>query len=219
MYPDARQDATNANKEECRGLQEETAVYLNVYDMLPGSAVTAIGYWMGFGVFHTGVEVLGVEYNFGGHDYDASGVFRMKPRLGPPNVTYKESIFMGYTKFNKEDIVRMMDELSKEWKGNSYNLLLSEACRILVGKRAPSWINRAAKLGTLFPCVVPSGWIEPPECGEETEAIGNVKFIVLLVGHMYWLMSLTIFAANLASSISIAYTPYHISETQVLNPN
>ncbi|CAG8577179.1 2913_t:CDS:10, partial [Paraglomus occultum] len=200
MYPDAaRQDATDANKEESRGLQEETSVYLNVYDMLPGSAVTAVGYWMGFGVFHTGVEVLGVEYNFGGHDYDASGVFRMKPRLGPPNVTYKESIFMGYTKLNKEDVVKRMDELSKEWKGNSYNLLLrncnhftSEACRILVGKRAPGWINRAAKLGTLFPCVVPSGWIEPPECGEETEAI--------------------------ASSMSTTYAPYNISETQVLNP-
>ncbi|CAG8465228.1 1050_t:CDS:2 [Scutellospora calospora] len=108
------------------------------------------------GVFHSGVEVFDKEYNFGGHDFDATGVFLMKPRTGPPNVTFKDSIFMGYTSMTKEDVKNAINELSKEWSGNSYNLncnhFSSELCKILVGKPAPNWINRAAKLGTLFPC-------------------------------------------------------------------
>ncbi|KAG9072081.1 hypothetical protein KI688_006304 [Linnemannia hyalina] len=37
----------------------------------------------------------------------------------------------------------------------------------LTGSRPPAWINRAAKLGTMFPCVVPQGWVEPPSAEDE----------------------------------------------------
>ncbi|RIB04454.1 PPPDE putative peptidase domain-containing protein [Gigaspora rosea] len=124
----------------------------------------------GIGVFHSGVEVYDKEYNFGGHDFDSTGVFVMRPRIGPPNVTFKESVFMGHTSLSKEEVKNVIEELSREWSGNSYNLLTrncnhftSDLCNILVGKPAPNWINRAAKLGTLFPCVVPNDWIEAPE--------------------------------------------------------
>lgn len=33
-----------------------------------------------------------------------------------------------------------------------------------------AWINRAAKLGTMFPCVVPQGWIDPPSV-EDDDAV------------------------------------------------
>ncbi|CAG8752240.1 10666_t:CDS:2, partial [Dentiscutata heterogama] len=87
-------------------------------------------------------------YNFGGHDFDSTGVFIMKPKTGPPNVTFKDSVFMGYTSLSKEEVKNAIEELSREWSGNSYNF---ELCNKLVGKPAPNWINRAAKLGTLFP--------------------------------------------------------------------
>ncbi|CAG8538906.1 4147_t:CDS:2 [Racocetra persica] len=134
---------------------------------LPKGKIADIGYMFGIGVFHSGVEVYEKEYNFGGHDFDSTGVFVMKPRMGPPNVT-----------FNKEDVKSVIDGLSKEWSGNSYNLLTrncnhftSELCNILVGKPAPNWINRAAKLGTLFPCVVPNDWIEAPEGAESANGL------------------------------------------------
>lgn len=38
-------------------------VYLNVYDLTPQNGWT---YWCGVGVFHTGVEVYGIEYAYGG---------------------------------------------------------------------------------------------------------------------------------------------------------
>lgn len=59
-------------------------VVLNVYDL---STDLAWGNWyayrLGMGVFHAGVEVYGVEYAFGGHDADASGVFATEPRDAP----------------------------------------------------------------------------------------------------------------------------------------
>jgi hypothetical protein len=55
-------------------------VYLNVYDL---SDQNQYLYWAGVGVYHTGVEVYGIEYAYGGHDYDVSGVFATNPRAAP----------------------------------------------------------------------------------------------------------------------------------------
>lgn len=42
-------------------------VFLNVYDLVEQNHWT---YWCGVGIFHSGVEVYGIEYAFGGHEYD-----------------------------------------------------------------------------------------------------------------------------------------------------
>ncbi|KAK6946209.1 PPPDE peptidase domain [Dillenia turbinata] len=42
-----------------------TPVYLNVYDL---TLINGYIYWAGLGIFHSGVEVYGVEYAFGAHD-------------------------------------------------------------------------------------------------------------------------------------------------------
>ncbi|KAK3806458.1 MAG: DUF862-domain-containing protein [Benniella sp.] len=151
-----------------------TPVYVNVYDMIPPSRLTSVGYFMGLGVFHSGVEILGKEFNFGGHEYNFTGVFCVEPRVGPPGVIFKETILVGFTTMTDKEINQVIQTLSKEFTGDSYALLTrncnhfsSDMAFRLTGSRPPAWINRAAKLGTMFPCVVPQGWVDPPSVEDE----------------------------------------------------
>ncbi|KAH9469712.1 hypothetical protein MJO29_003867 [Puccinia striiformis f. sp. tritici] len=65
-------------------------------------------------------------------------------------------------------VLEQLDQCS-DWYGPSYDLL-KRNCNtfsdhlafLLTGKSAPKWINRAANLGSSFPCLVPTEWIEPP---------------------------------------------------------
>ncbi|KAA8537659.1 hypothetical protein F0562_027267 [Nyssa sinensis] len=101
-----------------------TPVYLNVYDLTPKNGYV---YWAGFGIFHSGVEVHGVEYAFGAHDYPSSGVFEVEPRQCP-GFKFRKSIFIGTT---------MLGPYPAYWEDNS------------------KWVNRLAKIGALFNCVLP----------------------------------------------------------------
>ncbi|CAI7809512.1 unnamed protein product [Closterium sp. NIES-54] len=70
-----------------------TPVYVNVYDLTRYNDVL---YWLGLGVFHSGLEVHGVEYAFGAHDQACSGVFELPPRCAP-GFLFRTSIPVGTT--------------------------------------------------------------------------------------------------------------------------
>ncbi|KAI8889924.1 DUF862-domain-containing protein, partial [Backusella circina FSU 941] len=153
-------------------------VYVNVYDMIRPNYLTFIGYYgLGVGIFHSGVEVRGREYCFGGHDMpNMTGVFVIEPKIGIPELLFKRSIDMGTTDLTDKEVEDTLLQLSEEFAGNSYNLLTrncnhftEEFVKRLTGGSVPAWINRAARLGNMFPCVVPWEWIEPPELAEELE--------------------------------------------------
>lgn len=83
---------------------------------------------------------------------------------------------MGTTYYTDKEIEELLLRLSDEFTGPSYNLLTrncnhftEEFVSRLTKKTVPTWINRAAKLGNMFPCVVPWEWIQPPELAEEAE--------------------------------------------------
>ncbi|CAO0789913.1 unnamed protein product [Mucor circinelloides] len=153
-------------------------VYVNVYDMIQPNYITQFGYYaLGVGVFHSGVEIGGKEYCFGGHDIpNVTGVFVIEPRIGIPELKLKQTFDMGTTHLTEKEIEDLLLQLSDEFTGPSYNLL-SRNCNHfteefvvnLTQKTIPAWINRAAKLGNMFPCVVPWEWIQPPEFAEEAE--------------------------------------------------
>ncbi|XP_021739444.1 deSI-like protein At4g17486 [Chenopodium quinoa] len=134
-------------------------VYLNVYDLTP---INGYAYWLGLGVYHSGVQVHGVEYAFGAHDHATTGVFEVEPKQCP-GFTFRKSILIGRTDLGAKEVRALMEKLSKEYFGNTYHLIskncnhfCNDLCIRLTGKPIPSWVNRLARLGLLCKCVLPA---------------------------------------------------------------
>ncbi|KVI06573.1 protein of unknown function DUF862, eukaryotic [Cynara cardunculus var. scolymus] len=103
-------------------------VYLNVYDLTP---MNGYAYWAGFGIFHSGVEVHGVEYAFGAHDYPSSGVFEVEPRQCP-GFKFRRSILIGTT---------CLDPIQgSKSQGSVFSCVLPEALRVSAVEHDPNCI-------------------------------------------------------------------------------
>jgi len=72
-----------------------------------------------------GVEVYGIEYAFGGHEYDVSGVFATQPREAPGAVLFRESIEMGETDLTPAQVQALVQQMGQQYKGCQYHLLQS----------------------------------------------------------------------------------------------
>ncbi|GMJ13581.1 hypothetical protein like AT4G25680 [Hibiscus trionum] len=105
------------------------------------------------GVFHSAVQVYGEEeWSFGFCEH-GSGVFSC-PSGKNPMYTYRESMVLGRTNFSKFKVNQILQELSREWPGNSYDLLskncnhfCDELCEMLGVQKLPGWVNRFANAG------------------------------------------------------------------------
>ncbi|KAJ6796308.1 deSI-like protein isoform X2 [Iris pallida] len=133
-------------------------VLLNVYDLTP---INGYAYWLGLGVYHSGVQVHGVEYAYGAHDHPTTGIFESEPRRCP-GFAFRKSIAIGRTDLGPREVRSLMEGLAEEYTGNTYNLIsrncnhfCHDACLRLTGNPIPSWINRLAKIGFLCNCVLP----------------------------------------------------------------
>lgn len=105
------------------------------------------------GIFHSAVQVYGEdEWSFGFCE-QGSGVFSC-PAKKNPMYTYRECIVLGKTSLSKSKVNQTLRELSREWPGNSYDLLskncnhfCNEFCESLGVPKLPGWVNRFANAG------------------------------------------------------------------------
>ncbi|XP_074277327.1 deSI-like protein At4g17486 [Silene latifolia] len=152
-------------------------VYLNVYDVTP---VHGYAYWIGLGAHHSGVEVHGVEYAFGAHENPTTGIFRVEPRKCK-GFTFRRTILIGWTELGEEEVRKVVEELAKEYKGNSYHLVTkncnhfcNDVCIQLTGNPIPSWVNRLSKIGFLCNCIIPKVNDDKNEKVKEAKKIKSI---------------------------------------------
>jgi hypothetical protein len=154
-------------------------VYLNVYDLTPMNGYV---YWVGLGIFHSGIEAHGAEYAFGAHDYATSGVFEVEPK-SCPGFTYRSSVHLGTTNLNAAEFRSFIEQCADEYNGDTYHLIVKncnhfseDVCRRLTGKGIPGWVNRLARVGYMCNCLLPEG-LQVPDNSPEVQhpSVDNVR--------------------------------------------
>lgn len=155
----------------------ETKIILHLYNL------HNINYYLhaiGLGFYHTGIEIDGVEYSFGGHDGSSTGVCECTPKTSFPDGTYRSSLELGTTRLSSREVLGIIDQLKSEFPGNSYNVITrncnnftNEASKRILGKGIPGYVNRLACIGTAFKCCIPKQFLTGP--GQESPTISTAK--------------------------------------------
>uniref|UniRef100_A0A6V7QQA0 PPPDE domain-containing protein n=1 Tax=Ananas comosus var. bracteatus TaxID=296719 RepID=A0A6V7QQA0_ANACO len=141
-------------------------VVLNVYDLTP---LNDYLYWFGIGIYHSGIEVHGMEYSFGAHDYPSSGVFEVEPKKCPGFI-YRCSILLGRTDMLPYEFRAFIENMAADYHGDTYQIIskncnhfTDDASLKLTGRSIPGWVNRLAKIGALCNCLLPESMRMPPD--------------------------------------------------------
>ncbi|KAF4130584.1 PPPDE putative peptidase domain [Phytophthora infestans] len=123
---------------------------------------------LGFGIFHSGVEIGGKEFSYA----SGAGVFASTPRQAP-GAKFRESIDMGLFEGTSYEAHRLAYSLSPDFDGDTYNLFTKNCntyadvlCQLLLDKRIPAYVNRAAYLGSFLSCLMPANLTDQTPIGD-----------------------------------------------------
>lgn len=162
-----RQLAEVQRRQELRRQQERKRakglpVFLHIYDVSQEEQIQSLNRVLAHkyspikigGVFHAGVEVLGLEWCYGGsEDETVPGVSCVPPRNHPLH-HYRQTITLRRTKLSEEEIGDIISSLLEEYPGDDYDVLARNCChfaddfcrRLQVGG-IPGWLHRLARIG------------------------------------------------------------------------
>eukprot|EP01130_Rhizamoeba_saxonica_P015079 TRINITY_DN6698_c0_g1_i1.p1 TRINITY_DN6698_c0_g1~~TRINITY_DN6698_c0_g1_i1.p1 ORF type:complete len:531 (+),score=116.28 TRINITY_DN6698_c0_g1_i1:42-1634(+) len=100
-------------------VSEKYRVYLNVYDLPNLKNLNSYTLRIGFGAFHTGIEIHGSEVSFGYPD----GIFYCTPKNPPGDMRFRVQLDMGEVQYSIEYIADLIDTMSEKWNGLEYHVL------------------------------------------------------------------------------------------------
>ena len=147
---------------------EPIKVYLNIYDILikHNRCIEKIG----MGIFHTGVEINGKEYAYGGNSLlEDTGVYSMRPKTHDV-FKFRQTIEIGEIS-DMEVVQSALQKTMKKYRANHYNMLTFNCNHfshdfliLIIGRGLPPHLNRAAYLGSFLKCLVPRKYliVTPP---------------------------------------------------------
>ena len=114
---------------------------------------------LGFGLYHTSVGFFDLEFSYGGHDEDSAGTVVVL-KGNSAGLKLKESILVGKTYFNLDEINSITNYFGHYWTGIQYDPFnkncnhFTEAFVKYICDMGqcyyPSYVNRFTKMGTLF---------------------------------------------------------------------
>ena len=160
-------------------------VYINIYDLMPPSTLSNVLWPLGLSLLHTGIVLLDREYAYGATTLNnpsqqQTGIFYTSPLTLPPGGTHRLTHLQGFTYLSAKEIEQLLHDASTQFIGDNYNLLTNNCnhftsymCKVLTGQEMPSWVNRAARIGVVLPCLVPREWIGVSEA-HDTFDMGGV---------------------------------------------
>ena len=134
--------------------------------------------WLGFGFYHTSVELYNHEFAYGGHDYDFSGIVCVETKDfdqeqankakqdNKEGLELKERLPVGITYYSMDEVDDMIIYFGNFWHGQDYDPF-SKNCNHFAEKFIthlsekeqyyyPSYVQRFTKLGSLL-----RGWFKP----------------------------------------------------------
>mmetsp|Transcript_99889 Transcript_99889/g.280886 ORF Transcript_99889/g.280886 Transcript_99889/m.280886 type:complete len:376 (-) Transcript_99889:107-1234(-) len=156
-------------------------VYCNIYDIVPSVNSASRFMRSEWGIYHTGVQVHGLEISYGGHPDASTGVFCAKPRSAQ-GCTFRERLLIGRVELDPLELRTRIAELARQWPGNTYNPFERNCnhftdflCRELTSKPAPPFINEFTHSrfvrGVFYGCVMPVG-----RCLEKWYDYGGITY-------------------------------------------
>lgn len=107
------------------------------------------------GIFHAGVEVSGTEWSYGcTESEDEPGVLPNLPKMHPDH-HYRQTVEMRRTNFSASEVGDLLEELSIQYTGPTYDLLRKNCCHFaddfcqrLGAGGIPAWVYRLARIAS-----------------------------------------------------------------------
>lgn len=137
-------------------------VRLHIYDLSPANGVL---HPIGFGLYHSGVEVDGEEYTFS----QSGGVISHPPKGAETeqgHLVFRETLEIGVFDGTTRVVKDTIGALRTDFRGENYHLIKQNCnhfshrlCAELfpsLPNPIPPYINRVAWVGSFFPCFLPS---------------------------------------------------------------